>query len=179
MAIGLLILIYSMWMMTAWTPDVSQFDIIVSILLQGAGLGFVFIPLQVLSFATLPAHTAPTARRCSACSATSAARSAFPSCRRRWRQQPGAARADRRRRDAVQPRAAGGRCRQPVLGSRHATGSRLHRPRCHPAGVDHRLCQRFQADDAHHGSGLLLLLLLRRPKRGSAAAPAETHAIMD
>ena len=85
MAIGLLILIYSMWMMTAWTPDVSQFDIIVCILLQGAGLGLVFIPLQVLSFGTLPAHTAPTAPRCSACSAMSAARSAFPSCRRRWR----------------------------------------------------------------------------------------------
>ena len=39
--------------MTGWTPDVSQREIIVDIIVQGAGLGFVFIPLQVLAFATL------------------------------------------------------------------------------------------------------------------------------
>ena len=41
--------------MTGWTPDVSQHDIIVTIMLQGAGMGLVFTPLQVLAFATLPA----------------------------------------------------------------------------------------------------------------------------
>ena len=53
MFIGLLILLYSMWLMTAWTPDVSQWEVILCILLQGFGLGFVFVPLQVLSFWTL------------------------------------------------------------------------------------------------------------------------------
>jgi len=53
---GLLVLLYSMWLMTAWTPDVSQWEVIWCILLQGAGLGFVFVPLQVLAFWTLPAQ---------------------------------------------------------------------------------------------------------------------------
>ncbi len=54
MFVGLLILLYSMWIMTAWTPDVSRSEVIFCILLQGAGLGFVFVPLQVLAFWTLP-----------------------------------------------------------------------------------------------------------------------------
>ena len=54
MACGLLALIWSMWEMTQWTPDVAQWKIIVTIMIQGAGLGSVFLPLQVLAFATLP-----------------------------------------------------------------------------------------------------------------------------
>ena len=54
MAFGILMLAWSMWDMTRWTPDVSQWTIIVTIMIQGAGLGFVFLPLQVLAFATLP-----------------------------------------------------------------------------------------------------------------------------
>jgi MFS transporter, DHA2 family, multidrug resistance protein len=54
MAGGILMLTWSMWEMTAWTPDVSQWTIVVTIVVQGAGLGFVFLPLQVLAFATLP-----------------------------------------------------------------------------------------------------------------------------
>jgi DHA2 family multidrug resistance protein len=53
--IGLLMVCGSFWMMTGWTPDVSQRDIVAAIVIQGAGLGFVFTPLQVLAFATLPA----------------------------------------------------------------------------------------------------------------------------
>ena len=55
MAVGILALIWSLWAMTAWTPDVSQARIISTITIQGAGLGFLFTPLQVLSFASLPA----------------------------------------------------------------------------------------------------------------------------
>jgi DHA2 family multidrug resistance protein len=36
-----------------WLPDVSQFDVMATIVLQGFGLGFVFTPLQVAGFATL------------------------------------------------------------------------------------------------------------------------------
>jgi DHA2 family multidrug resistance protein len=50
---GLLIECWSFWIMTGWTPDVSQHEIIVAIILQGAGLGLVFTPLQMLAFATL------------------------------------------------------------------------------------------------------------------------------
>jgi DHA2 family multidrug resistance protein len=54
MAGGILALVWSLWEMTTWTPDVSQWRIATTIIVQGAGLGFLFIPLQVLAFATLP-----------------------------------------------------------------------------------------------------------------------------
>ena len=54
MAGGILALAWSMWEMTTWTPDVAQWTIVATIIVQGAGLGFVFLPLQVLAFATLP-----------------------------------------------------------------------------------------------------------------------------
>lgn len=55
MAFGIALLSYSLWTMTAWTPDVSQSTMIWNTIVQGAGLGFVFIPVQVVAFATLPA----------------------------------------------------------------------------------------------------------------------------
>jgi DHA2 family multidrug resistance protein len=54
MAFGIILLVWSIWDMTVWTPDVAQWRIAATITLQGAGLGFLFIPLQVLAFATLP-----------------------------------------------------------------------------------------------------------------------------
>jgi DHA2 family multidrug resistance protein len=53
MAFGILALSWSLYRMTGWTPDVSQQTLIVNTMLQGFGLGFVFIPLQVIAFATL------------------------------------------------------------------------------------------------------------------------------
>jgi len=51
--VGLAMECLSFWIMTGWTPDVSQHEIIWTIILQGAGLGLVFTPLQLLAFATL------------------------------------------------------------------------------------------------------------------------------
>ena len=56
MAIGILLVVWSIWDMTFFTPDVSQARIVTTITLQGFGLGFLFIPLQVVAFATLPAQ---------------------------------------------------------------------------------------------------------------------------
>jgi DHA2 family multidrug resistance protein len=53
-ALGVVLLCWSLWKMTGWTPDVAERTVIVNIILQGAGLGFIFTPLQVLAFATLP-----------------------------------------------------------------------------------------------------------------------------
>jgi DHA2 family multidrug resistance protein len=50
---GLVLVCCSFWLMTGWTPDVPQREIILAIVVQGAGLGLVFTPLQVLAFATL------------------------------------------------------------------------------------------------------------------------------
>ena len=50
---GLLMLCYTFWLMTGWTPDVSEREIIIAVVIQGAAMGLVFTPLQVLAFVTL------------------------------------------------------------------------------------------------------------------------------
>jgi DHA2 family multidrug resistance protein len=53
MAFGIALLSYSLYEQTGWTPDVSSWTVIVNTIIQGAGLGLVYIPLQVIAFATL------------------------------------------------------------------------------------------------------------------------------
>ncbi|MCC6947149.1 MAG: DHA2 family efflux MFS transporter permease subunit [Bradyrhizobiaceae bacterium] len=53
MLAGIAMLAYSLWEMSAWTPDIDAWSITVATVIQGAGLGFVFIPLQVVAFSTL------------------------------------------------------------------------------------------------------------------------------
>jgi len=56
LAAGLLLTAWAMYDMTGWTPDVSQWTIIVTGFIQGAGLGFLFVPLTTVTFSTLPAQ---------------------------------------------------------------------------------------------------------------------------
>jgi len=44
---------YTYWLMTGWTPDVSEREIIIAIVIQGAAMGLLFTPIQVLAFVTL------------------------------------------------------------------------------------------------------------------------------
>jgi DHA2 family multidrug resistance protein len=53
---GLILLCAAFYIMTGWTPDVSQREILLTVVLQGLGLGMVFMPIQVLTFATLAAE---------------------------------------------------------------------------------------------------------------------------
>ena len=50
---GLVLLCMSFYIMTGWTPDVAERTLILTIILQGFGLGLVFMPLQILALATL------------------------------------------------------------------------------------------------------------------------------
>ncbi len=52
-ASGFLICAFSLWQMAHWSLDVDEQHVIVSGLLQGLGMGLVFIPLQVSAFATI------------------------------------------------------------------------------------------------------------------------------
>jgi MFS transporter, DHA2 family, multidrug resistance protein len=56
LAVGLGLTAWSFYEMTGWTPDVSQTTIIVNGLVQGAGLGFLFVPLSTVTLGTLPPH---------------------------------------------------------------------------------------------------------------------------
>ncbi|RVQ67761.1 DHA2 family efflux MFS transporter permease subunit [Croceicoccus ponticola] len=53
-AIGLIIMGVSLWMMKGWTPDMPVESIVLAGLVQGFGFSFVFMPLNILAFATLP-----------------------------------------------------------------------------------------------------------------------------
>ncbi len=50
---GLGLTAYSLYMMTGFSLNMSQTPIIMSGLIQGFGLGFVFVPLSTLTFATI------------------------------------------------------------------------------------------------------------------------------
>ncbi len=52
-ASGFVICAFSLWQMAHWSLDVDEMHVIISGLLQGLGMGLVFIPLQVSAFATL------------------------------------------------------------------------------------------------------------------------------
>ncbi|MGE0238756.1 MAG: DHA2 family efflux MFS transporter permease subunit [Parvibaculaceae bacterium] len=56
-AFGLALIAVTLWEMTYFTTDVSQATIIRTGIVQGLGLGFVFVPLSTVTFATLePRH---------------------------------------------------------------------------------------------------------------------------
>jgi DHA2 family multidrug resistance protein len=54
LGIGLCLTAWSFYRMTAWTPDISQASIISVTMVQGFGLGFLFVPLSAATLATLP-----------------------------------------------------------------------------------------------------------------------------
>ena len=56
MMLGLIVLGYSTWQMSLWTPDVGIGTQIPMVLLQGVTISLVFTPLQTIAFSTLPAQ---------------------------------------------------------------------------------------------------------------------------
>jgi DHA2 family multidrug resistance protein len=56
MAMGFCILLWSMWSMSGWTPDVSAWTLGLTSFVQGLGIGCVFIPSNVMAYSTLPAN---------------------------------------------------------------------------------------------------------------------------
>ncbi|HEY4164664.1 MAG TPA: DHA2 family efflux MFS transporter permease subunit [Dongiaceae bacterium] len=56
LAAGLGLTAWAMYDMTSWTPDVSEWTIVWVGFIQGSGLGFLFVPLTTVAFATLPAQ---------------------------------------------------------------------------------------------------------------------------
>jgi DHA2 family multidrug resistance protein len=43
-----------MWSMAHWTPSISAWTLVLTTFVQGIGMGFVFIPANLVAFATLP-----------------------------------------------------------------------------------------------------------------------------
>lgn len=53
-ALGFAISAASLWSMTSWSLEQDWWPIVTSGMIQGLGIGLVFVPLQVLGFGTLP-----------------------------------------------------------------------------------------------------------------------------
>lgn len=54
---GHLLMAFSLWQMAGFTADVGRSAVVVSGLIQGFGLGFIFVPLSTVAFSTLaPRH---------------------------------------------------------------------------------------------------------------------------
>jgi DHA2 family multidrug resistance protein len=54
LSVGLGLTAWSFYQMTSWTPDISQATIISITMVQGFGLGFLFVPLSAATLSTLP-----------------------------------------------------------------------------------------------------------------------------
>ena len=56
MAAGLLMLGFALYSMSYWNPDVPQHTMMLTFVAQGFAIGFVFNPMTVMAFTTLPAQ---------------------------------------------------------------------------------------------------------------------------
>lgn len=54
MMVGLTLMGLSMWLMTSWSIEMPRWPIIVTGLIQGVGISFTFMPMNLITFATLP-----------------------------------------------------------------------------------------------------------------------------
>ena len=53
MTIGAALLVWSMWDMTGWTPGAGVWAISLVTFVQGVGMGLIFVPMNLVAFATL------------------------------------------------------------------------------------------------------------------------------
>jgi DHA2 family multidrug resistance protein len=51
---GVLLLLWSIWEMSNWTPEIAASWLIFTTFIQGIGMGFIFVPMNLVAFATLP-----------------------------------------------------------------------------------------------------------------------------
>ncbi len=56
MTAGIALLEWSMWDMSGWTPQIDTNWLIFLTFIQGIGMGFVFVPMNLTAFATLPSY---------------------------------------------------------------------------------------------------------------------------
>lgn len=56
LSFGFALVTFSLYQMTGWTLEMGPTPILVSGFIQGIGMGFLFMPLNLMAFATLPPH---------------------------------------------------------------------------------------------------------------------------
>jgi DHA2 family multidrug resistance protein len=53
MTVGAGLMVWSLWAMTGWTPSINVGAVIWVTFIQGAGMGLIFVPMNMVAFATL------------------------------------------------------------------------------------------------------------------------------
>ena len=53
---GSAVLLWSMWTMSGWTPDISSSSLAFITFVQGVAMGLIFVPMNMFTYATLPAQ---------------------------------------------------------------------------------------------------------------------------
>ena len=56
MAAGTVMLLWSLWEMSNWTPSVAPWWLVSVSFVQGVGMGLIFVPMNLIAFSTLPAQ---------------------------------------------------------------------------------------------------------------------------
>jgi DHA2 family multidrug resistance protein len=56
MAVGLVMTAWSLWQMTQFSLGMGSWPVIISGVIQGAGVGLVYVPLSMVAFTTLPGN---------------------------------------------------------------------------------------------------------------------------
>ena len=153
--IGLVLLTYSYWLMTRWTPDVSEREIIIAIVIQGAAMGLLFTPIQVLAFVTLaPSMRTEGAalfsllRNLGSAIGVSVAMSVLARNTQAMHEMIGA---------AVTPfnrSFAGGRAHASLARSGDAARRGIAGSAGEPSGADRRLCRRLRVADPGNRAGM-------------------------
>jgi len=59
--LGMVLMDLSLWKMSGWTADMDWYPVVINGLIQGLGMGFIFVPLSVVAFATVPPAYRPDA----------------------------------------------------------------------------------------------------------------------
>ena len=179
MGFGILCVVWSIWEMTTWTPDIDTMRLIITITVQGFGLGFLFIPLQMVAFATLPvmlrtdgASLFSLARNIGAAIGVSVTSSHAGA------QHPDAACRDRRAR-SIRSTA---RCRMAAAVQQHLDPATRHGAAMLDQMINHQAQIIAYVDDYKMMifttlPALLLLFLMRRPRQPPRAA--EPSAAME
>jgi MFS transporter, DHA2 family, multidrug resistance protein len=54
--VGMALIAFSMWLMSAFTPETSIIYFVIVVILQGTGFGMFFVPVNTVAFSTLPPH---------------------------------------------------------------------------------------------------------------------------
>ena len=149
MAVGLVILAWALWVMSTWTPDVTEHQMWVVMIVQGFSIGLVFNPMTVMAYTTLSTSlrgegTAMQSLARNIGSAIGISVTSFTLTRSTQVKHADIAGGDH----AVRPGAASGRRGVTDAGPGDPAWRGAAGPDDHPAGHDYRLQQRLPPDDA-------------------------------